>query len=74
MSIPFAEIAMPKKKDGLWEPEFEVGANGALVMFWSDDPSNTGKKIETARGEYFEHAPTNHWAASRWNDGAFYLR
>lgn len=25
------------KKDGLWEPEFEVSADGALVMFWSDE-------------------------------------
>ena len=125
------------KNDGLWEPEFEVDASGALVMFWSDEtdpccsqklaetrsidgvtwkdeqntvasdiqtdrpgmaavsklpdgtyfmtyelcgpaactvfyrtssdgwdfgtPSDTGKKIRTATGEYFEHAPTNHW-------------
>lgn len=25
------------KKEGLWEPEFEVSADGALVMFWSDE-------------------------------------
>ncbi|HEX4808400.1 MAG TPA: sialidase family protein [Bryobacteraceae bacterium] len=119
---------------GLWEPHFEVAADGALVMFWSDEtdpccsqklaqirsrdgatwkdekntvasniepdrpgmawvtktpagiyfmtyelcgpaqctvfsrtsrdgwnfgpPSNTGKKIETVSGAYFEHAPT----------------
>ena len=23
--------------DGLWEPEFEVASDGALVMFWSDE-------------------------------------
>jgi hypothetical protein len=125
------------KDDGLWEPEFEVDASGALVMFWSDEtdpccsqklaqmrtidgvtwkheqntvasdiqadrpgmavasrlpdgtyfmtyelcgpaactvfyrtspdgwdfgtPSDTGRKIQTTTGKYFEHAPTNHW-------------
>jgi hypothetical protein len=120
---------------GLWEPQFEVSGEGALVMFWSDEtdpccsqklaqihsadgvtwkdekntvasnierdrpgmawvtrtpagiyfmtyelcgpaqctvfsrtsrdgwnygpPANTGEKIETLAGEYFEHAPTN---------------
>jgi hypothetical protein len=26
-------------------------------------PSDTGQKIQTTTGEYFEHAPTNHWDA-----------
>lgn len=125
------------RHDGIWEPEFEVDASGALVMFWSDEtdrrfsqklmqmravdgatwgdeqdtvasniqkdrpgmavvsrlpsgiyfmsyelcgpaactvfyrtsadgwnfgtPSNTGRKVQTATGEFFEHAPTNRW-------------
>ena len=125
---------------GLWEPEFSVADDGALVMFWSDEtdtccsqkiaqirtfdgtswqdqtntvassiyadrpgmavvtklpngtyfmsyelcgpaactvfyrtsqdgwnygnPSNTGTKISTVSGQYFEHAPTNAWSPS----------
>ena len=125
---------------GLWEPEFSVADDGALVMFWSDEtdpccsqkiaqirtftgtqwvneqntvasnvfadrpgmavvtklpsgtyfmsyelcgpaactvfyrtspdgwnygsPSNTGTKVATVSGEYFEHAPTNAWSPS----------
>lgn len=125
---------------GLWEPEFEVANDGALVMFWSDetdgccsqklaqirtyngstwqektdtvrstvqgdrpgmitvsklpnnhffmsyelcgpaactvfsrtstdgwnfgDPTNMGTKVQTATGQYFAHAPTNHWSPS----------
>lgn len=127
-------------KHGLWEPEFTVASDGALVMFWSDETdaccsqklaqirsydgatwqnetntvastvssdrpgmavvtklpsgvyfmsyelcgpaactvfyrtstdgwnfgtaSNTGTKIQTATGQYFEHAPTNVWSPS----------
>jgi hypothetical protein len=126
-----------RKRDGLWEPEFEIDSGGSLVMFWSDEtdpccsqklsqiqsidgvswqhekntvathvradrpgmavvsklpsgmyfmsyelcgpakcavysrtskdgwnfgpPAGEGRKIETAAGEYFEHAPSNHW-------------
>lgn len=125
---------------GLWEPQFEVALDGALVMFWSDEtdsccsqklvqmrtyngtswqnqqntvastvygdrpgmavvtrlpsgtyfmtyeicgganctvfyrtstdgwnfgsPQNTGTKIQTPSGQYFEHAPTNAWSPS----------
>jgi hypothetical protein len=125
---------------GLWEPEFSIADDGALVMFWSDetdpccsqklaqirtydgvdwqnesntvastvqsdrpgmavvtklpsgvyfmsyelcgpaactvfyrtstdgwnygDPSNTGTKVQTTSGQYFEHAPTNIWSPS----------
>jgi hypothetical protein len=125
---------------GLWEPEFSIADDGALVMFWSDetdpccsqklaqirtydgvhwqdqsntvasliqsdrpgmavvaklpsgvyfmsyelcgpaactvfyrtstdgwdygDPANTGTKIQTTSGQYFEHAPTNVWSPS----------
>lgn len=125
---------------GLWEPEFSVADDGALVMFWSDEtdpccsqkiaqirtydgttwqnetntvastvqadrpgmavvtklpsgtyfmsyelcgpaactvfyrtstdgwnygnPANTGTKIQTVSGQYFEHAPTNVWSPS----------
>jgi hypothetical protein len=133
-----------KGKGGLWEPEFSVAKDGALVMFWSDEtysccsqklskirttdgiswkdssdavattteadrpgmiivshlptgeyfmsyeicgdpdtgpkcaayyrtsrdgwnygrPSNPGKRIETADGQFFEHAPANIWSPS----------
>jgi len=125
---------------GLWEPQFEVANDGALVMFWSDETdsccsqklaqirtyngtawqdqsntvastiqgdrpgmavvsklpngtyfmsyelcgpaactvfyrtstdgwnfgtsSNVGAKVQTASGQYFEHAPTNVWSPS----------
>ncbi|MCP1372642.1 RICIN domain-containing protein [Dyella lutea] len=125
---------------GLWEPEFEVANDGALVMFWSDetdaccsqklaqirsyngsswqdktdtvrstvpgdrpgmitvshlpdghffmsyelcgpaactvfsrvsvdgwnfgDPTNMGSKVQTATGQYLEHAPLNRWSPS----------
>lgn len=125
---------------GLWEPEFSVADDGALVMFWSDEtdpccsqkiaqirtfdgvdwqdetntvasniyadrpgmavvtklpsgtyfmsyelcgpaacavyyrtsldgwnygnPADTGTKVETTSGQYFEHAPTNTWSPS----------
>ncbi len=126
--------------DGIWEPQFEIASDGALVMFWSNetdsccsqkishirtyngttwqdasnvvasliqadrpgmaviskmpngtyfmsyelcgpaactafsrtstdgwnfgDPTNTGTKIQTPSGQYFEHAPTNVWSPS----------
>jgi hypothetical protein len=125
---------------GLWEPEFSVASDGALVMFWSDetdpccsqklaqirtyngstwqdrtdtvrsaipgdrpgmitvsklpnghyfmsyelcgpaactvfsrtstdgwnygDPANMGTKVQTAAGQYLEHAPLNKWSPS----------
>ena len=125
---------------GLWEPQFEIANDGALVMFWSDEtdaccsqklaqirtyngdawqdqtntvastvqgdrpgmitvsklpnnhffmsyelcgpaactvfsrtstdgwnfgtPSNMGTKVQTASGQYFEHAPLNVWSPS----------
>ncbi len=125
---------------GLWEPEFEVANDGALVMFWSDetdaccsqklaqirsyngtswqdktdtvrstiqgdrpgmitvshlpdghffmsyelcgpaactvfsrvsvdgwnfgDPTNMGTRVQTATGQYLEHAPLNRWSPS----------
>jgi hypothetical protein len=30
-------VAYSASKQGLWEPEFEVAADGALVMLWSDE-------------------------------------
>ncbi|WP_236657187.1 sialidase family protein [Acidisarcina polymorpha] len=138
------------ENDGLWEPEFEVDEEGALVMFWSDEtdpccsqklaqmrsldgttwgdeqntvaskvrtdrpgmatvsrlpsgiyfmsyelcgpaactvfyrtsydgwtfgvPSDTGQKIQTLSGEFFEHAPTNRWDAGfHQGEGALLL-
>lgn len=135
------------KNDGLWEPEFVISEDGALVMFWSDetDPccsqklsqirtfdgstwqdkkdtvalrnhaarpgmavvsrtphgfyfmtyelcgvancdvmyrtsrdgwnfgpvADTGRKIVTRSGRYFEHAPRNIWFGSRPGDDEF---
>jgi hypothetical protein len=46
------------KKDGLWEPDFEVSADGALVMFWSDetDPCCSQKlsQVRTFDGSHWQ--------------------
>lgn len=46
------------KKNGLWEPEFEISAADALVMFWSDetDPCCSQKlsQIRTFDGSHWQ--------------------
>jgi len=133
-------LAADNNHGGLWEPEFSVASDGALVMFWSDetdpccsqklaqirsyngstwqdrtdtirstiqgdrpgmitvsklpnghyfmsnelcgpaactvfsrtstdgwnygDPTNMGTRVQTAAGQYLEHAPLNRWSPS----------
>jgi hypothetical protein len=140
LNTPVAGGSNTSPGHGLWEPQFEVADDGALVMFWSDETdsccsqklaqirtyngttwqdqtntvasdiqsdrpgmavvsklpsgvffmsyelcgpaactvfyrtstdgwnfgssSNTGTKVQTASGQYFEHAPTNVWDPS----------
>ena len=56
---------------GLWEPEFEIASDGALVMFWSDetDPCCSQKlaQARTYDGVTWQ-APTNTVASAVYSD------
>lgn len=43
-----APIVRGADRHGLWEPEFAIAADGALVMFWSDetDPRHSQKLVQ----------------------------
>jgi hypothetical protein len=58
-----------KLPSGVFFMSYELCGPAACTVFYRNstdgwnfgDPSNTGTKVQTASGQYFEHAPTNVW-------------
>jgi hypothetical protein len=69
-----------KLPSGIYFMTYELCGPAKCTVFYRTSPdgwnfgppSNTGRKIETVNGEYFEHAPRNLWIdtpANRWIRG-----
>jgi hypothetical protein len=63
-------VIVTRLPGGMYFMSFELCGPAACTVFYKtspdgwnwDSPTNVGNKIQTASGQYFEHAPTNVWA------------